>query len=208
MSNQKNEWSFQDNATKKEFKILYDVLKCAKLPLSTEHNAVYGLEDVVLVLLHMCKNGTAANRVVTELGITFRDDRNVSIPTAQWLLGMIGAMDPDKMDALCRRMLKSTIKKGSGLEKKTGHMLAIDKHLIPFTGADRHNDSLVISGRPKGGTSQFETYVAMQTVSGERLPTVAAVHLIDDTVKVEFVRKLLAESKKMMLKKVNNSHGP
>ena len=48
-------------------------------------------------------------------------------------------------------MLKSTIKKGSGLERKTGHMLAIDKHLIPFTGADRHNDRLVISGKPKGG---------------------------------------------------------
>ena len=36
-----------------------------------------------------------------------------------------------------------------------GHMLTVDKHLIPFTGADRHNDSLVISGRPKGGTYQF-----------------------------------------------------
>ena len=97
MSNQKNEWDFQDNATKKEFEVLYETLKCAKLPLSTEHNAVYGLEDAALVLLYMCKNATTANRAVTELGITFRDDRSVSIPTAQWLLGMIGAMDPDKM---------------------------------------------------------------------------------------------------------------
>ena len=102
---------------------------------------------------------------MTELSIMFRDDRNVSIPTAQWLLGMISAIDPDKMDALCRRMLKSTIKDGSGLERKTGHMLAIDKHLIPFTGADRHNDRLVISGRPKGGTSRFETYATMQAVT-------------------------------------------
>ena len=177
MSNQKNEWDFQDNATKKEFKILYDALKCAKLPLSTEHNAVYGLEDAVLVLLYMCKNGTTANRAVAELGITFRDDRSVSIPTARWLLGMIGAMDPDKMDALCRRMLKSTIKDGSGLERKTGHMLAIDKHLIPFTGADRHNDRLVISGRPKGGTSRFETYATMQIVTEEQLPTIAVVRV-------------------------------
>ena len=111
MSNQKNEWDFQDNATKKEFKILYDALKRAKLPLSTGHNAVYGLEDVVPVLLYMCKNGATANRAVTELSITFRDDKNVSIPISQWLLGMISAIDPDKMDALCRRMLKSTIKK-------------------------------------------------------------------------------------------------
>ena len=168
---------FQDNATKKEFKILYDALKCAKLPLSTEHNAVYGLEDAVLILLYMCKNGATANRAVTELGITFRDDRNVSIPTAQWLLGMIGAIDPDKMDALCRRMLKSTIKDGSGLERKTGHMLAIDKHLIPFTGADRHNDRLVISGRPKGGTSRFEMYATMQIVTEEQLPTITVVRV-------------------------------
>ena len=77
--------------------VLYDALKCAKLSLSAGHNAVYGLEGVVLVLLHMCKKGATANRAVTELGITFRDDRSVSIPTAQWLLGMIGAMDPDKM---------------------------------------------------------------------------------------------------------------
>ena len=76
---------------------MYDTLKCAKSPFSTEHNAVYGLEAVVLVLLHMCKNGTTANRAVTELSITLRDDKNVSIRTSQWLLGMISAIDPDKM---------------------------------------------------------------------------------------------------------------
>ena len=97
MPNQKNEWSFQDNATKKEFGILYDVLKRAKLPLSTGHNAVYGIEYVVLVLPYMCKNGAAANRAVTELSTTLRDDKNVSIPTSQWLLGMPSAIDPYKM---------------------------------------------------------------------------------------------------------------
>ena len=34
-------------------------------------------------------------------------------------------------------------------------MLTVDKHLIPFTGTDRHNDIFVISGKPKGGTYQF-----------------------------------------------------
>ena len=186
---------------KKEFKVLYDALKCAKLPFSTEHNAVYGLEDLVLVLLHMCKNGATANMAVTELSITLRDDRNVSILTSQWLLGMISAINPDKIDALCRRMLESTIKKGSSLEKKTGQMLAIDKHLIPFTGADRHNDNFVISGKPKGGTSQFETYATMQMVTEKQLPTIAVVRVIEDMSKIEFVRKLLSESRKLGLKK-------
>ena len=67
MSNQKNEWNFQDNVTKKEFKVLYDALKCAKLPFSTEHNAMYGLEDVVLVLLHVCKNESTVCRPYTNI---------------------------------------------------------------------------------------------------------------------------------------------
>ena len=87
-------------------------------------------------------------------------------------------------------------------------MLTVDKHLIPFTGADRYNYNFIISSKPMGGTFRFETYAAMQAVSEERLPTGAVVRLTDDTAKVKFVRKLLAESKKMMLKKVNNSHGP
>ena len=57
-------------------------------------------------------------------------------------------------------------------------MPAIDKHLIPFTGADRHNDRLVISGRPKGGTSRFETYATMQIVTEEQLPTIAVVRVV------------------------------
>ena len=97
MSNQKNEWDFQDNATKKEFKVLYDALKRAKLPLSTGHNAVYGLDDAVLVLLYMCKTGSTANKAVADLSVTLKDDKNIYIPTAQWLLGIIGAMDSDKM---------------------------------------------------------------------------------------------------------------
>lgn len=201
MSNQKNEWNFQDNVTKKEFKVLYDTLKCAKLPFSTQHNAMYGLDDVVLVLLHMCKNGATANRATTELSVMFRDDKNVRIPTSQWLLKMINAIGSDKMNALCRRMLEITIKSEFKLEKKTGQMLAVDKHLIPFTGANKHNHDFVIGGKPKGGTSRFETYATMQLVTEEQLPTIAVVRVIKDMSKIEFVRKLLSESKKLGLKK-------
>ena len=77
----------------------------------------------------------------------------------------------------------------------------MDKHPIPFTDADRHNDRLVISGRPKGGTSQFETYATMQVVTEKQLPTIAVARVIEDMSKIEFVRKLLSESKKLGLKK-------
>ena len=36
-----------------------------------------------------------------------------------------------------------------------GHMLTVDKHLIPFTGADRYNYNFIISDKPKGGTYQI-----------------------------------------------------
>ena len=70
-----------------------------KYILSTKHNAVYGLEDVVLALPHMCKNGTTANRFVTGLCIMFRDDKNARILTSRWLWVMMGEIDPYKMDA-------------------------------------------------------------------------------------------------------------
>ena len=114
---------------------------------------------------------------------------------------MISAIGSDKMDTLCRRMLNNTVKNGLGLEKKTGHILAIDKHLIPFTGTDRHNDSLVISGKPKGGTSRFETYATMQALTEEQLPTIAVIHVTEHVTKVEFVRKLLSEAVKQGFKK-------
>ena len=142
-----------------------------------------------------------ANKAVADLSVMLKDDKNICIPTSQWLLGMISAIDSDKMDTLCRRMLNNTVKNGLGLEKKTGHILAIDKHLIPFTGTDRHNDSLVVSGKPKGGTSRFETYATMQAVTEKRLPTIAVVHVTEYMTKVEFVRKLLSEAVKQGFKK-------
>ena len=184
MSNQKNEQGFRDIVTNEEFKVLHDALKYVNIPFSTKYNALYDLKDASLVLLHMCKTGSTANKAVADLSVMLKDDKNICIPTSQWLLGVISAIGSDRMDTLCRRMLKSTIKDGSGLERKTGHMLAIDKHLIPFTGADRHNDCLVISGRPKGGTSRFETYATMQAVTEERLPTTAVVRVTEGISKI------------------------
>ena len=84
MSNQKNEWNFQDSVTKKEFKVLYDALKCAKIPPSTKHNAVHSLEDVVLILPYMCKNGATANRAVAEL-LKGRQSHKYVIEPMRWL---------------------------------------------------------------------------------------------------------------------------
>ena len=201
MSNQKNEQGFRDIVTNEEFKVLHDALEYVNIPFSTKYNALYDLKDASLVLLHMCKTGSTANKAVADLSVMLKDDKNICIPIARWLLGMISAIGSDRMDTLCRRMLNNTVKNGLGLEKKTGHILAIDKHLIPFTGTDRHNDSLVVSGKPKGGTSRFETYATMQAVTEEQLPTIAVVHVTEHVTKVKFVRKLLSEALKQGFKK-------
>ena len=201
MSNQKNKQGFRDIVTNEEFKVLHDALKYVNMPFSTKYNALYDLKDASLVLLHMCKTRSTANKAVADLSVMLKDDKSICILTSQWLLGMISTIGSDRMDTLCRRMLNNTVKNGLGLERKTGHILAIDKHLIPFTGTDRHNDSLVVSGKPKGGTSRFETYATMQAVTEKQLPTMAVVRVIEGMSKIEFVRKLLSESKKLGLKK-------
>ena len=65
----------------------------------------------------------------------------------------------------------------------------------------RQAQYLVISGKPKGGTSRFETYATMQAVTEERLPTIAVVHVTEHVTEVEFVRKLLSEALKQGFKK-------
>ena len=53
-------------------------------------------------------------------------------------------------------MTVSTGQSGANcLEGSMGHMLTVDKHLIPLTGADRCNYNFIISGKPKGGTYQI-----------------------------------------------------
>ena len=46
----------------------------------------------------------------------------------------------------------------------------------------------------------------MQIVTEEQLPAIALVRLTEDISKIEFMRKLLAESKKIELKKIVNVH--
>ena len=53
----------------------------------------------------------------------------------------------------------------------TGHMLTVDKHLIPFTGADKCNYNFIISGKPKSGTYQFRPDCA--AFLGSTTPTMA-----------------------------------
>ena len=70
------------------------------MPFSTKYNALYDLKDVAsLVLLYTCaRTAMIANKAVADLSShAFKDDKNICIPTAQWLLGMISAIDPDKM---------------------------------------------------------------------------------------------------------------
>ena len=41
-----------------------------------------------------------ANKAVADLSVMLKDDKNICIQTAQWLLGMISAIGSDRMDTL------------------------------------------------------------------------------------------------------------
>ena len=83
-----------------------------------------------------CQQGR--DRAVT----TLRDAKNISILTAQWLLGMISVIDPDRRGGPVQAHVREYDQVSPNLERKTSHMLVIDKHLISFTGADRHMTAL------------------------------------------------------------------
>ena len=52
-----------------------------------------------------------------------------------------------------------------------GHMRTVDKHLIPFTGADRYNYNFIISSKSKDRTYQFRLDCA--AFLGSTTPTMA-----------------------------------
>ena len=64
----------------KKFKVLHDALKYVNIPFSTKYNALYDLKDASLVLLHMCKTGSTANKAVADLSVMLKDDKNICNP--------------------------------------------------------------------------------------------------------------------------------
>ena len=96
-------------------------------------------------------------------------------------------------------MLKSTVKERFGLERNRSHV----GHRQTSDPIHRRRQA---QGQP---CNQWQTRARppglrrtlMRAVTEEQLPTIAVVRVIENISKIEFVRKLLSESKKLGLKK-------
>ena len=159
------------------------------IPFSGRHNALYKKEHFLVVLLHMCKASMTAAAAVEDMKLTLGLPR---VPTSQWFLGMIAAIDPCKVENACWGLLFKTVRIAidSGLMPIHRILMAIAFHKIPFTGTTR--DQNVVPGRPKGGTSRFEGYMTAHHVGLPGLLTLAVQRITAGMEKADCVVTMLS----------------
>ena len=155
----------QVDMAKPAFKHFCALLLALNLPVSGHCNAKYGIEDIASMLTYM-----SLRRITFNAAATLRKKG----PTSQWALGMLKAPSIEKTEKECKKMLERMVYATlcSGMLPKIC-MIAIDEHLIPFTGDRKAAGYNVVGGKPKGGTSFFLTMLTAQVVSGAFTPTVA-----------------------------------
>lgn len=165
-----------------------------KIPFSSRHNALYTRDHFVAVLLHMCKASLTAAAAVDDMDATLGLPH---VPTSQWFLGKIAAIDPRTIEKACWNMLFKTVKIAiaSGLMPIHRILAAIDYHKIPITGKTR--DENVVPGKPKGGTSRFEGYMTAHHVGLPGFLTLAVQRITAGMEKADCVVAMLSAIDKL-----------
>ena len=174
--------------------MVFALVESLGITFSSRHNALYRKEHFVAVLLHMCKAHLTAAAAVDDMELTLGISR---IPTSQWFLGIVAAIDAQRVEKACWNLLFKTVKiaMGSGLMPVRRILVAIDFHKIPFTGKTR--DENVVSGKPKGGTSRFEGYMTAHHVGLPGLLTLAVQRVTDGMEKADCVLTMLSAIAKL-----------
>ena len=172
----------------------YALVGALGLDLSKRHNALYGIDAVVVVLLYMCKYGMTACMASADMKNMLGLEH---VPSSQWLLGMLRKVDPDVIERACQRSLRRTVRAAikDRLMQSRGVVTAIDFCLKPYTGKTR--DGNVIPGKPKGGTSRFEGYSTLLAVGQPGLLTLAVLRVVEGMTKADCVLFLLSEMRKL-----------
>ena len=147
---------------------LFSLLALAALPLSSRHNAVYGLPDVFAILVVMCEK-TFVKSAVAMLRIGRHLHPGPSIPSARWFVNLFSRADAKEIEDGGRRMFAKSVNmlyRCSVIPRVV--TLAIDIHDIPYLG--RIINKLFGGGRRKGGTTRFEKYLTAVVASLSYLP--------------------------------------
>ena len=149
---------------------LFSLLALAGLPLSSRHNAVYGLSDVFAILVVMCEKKTFVKSAVAILRIgQHLHPGGPKVPSARWLINMFSRADAKEIEDGGRRMFAESVNmlyRCSVIPRVV--TLAVDIHDIPYLG--RLVNRLIGGGRRKGGTTRFEKYMTAVVASLPYLP--------------------------------------
>ena len=151
--------------------VLLVLLAVAGLPLSSRHNAVYDLSDVLPVLVVMCEKNTFVRAAVEILRIGRHLNPGPAVPSARWFVNMFSRASPEEIEAGARRMFSESVDMlyRQRVIPRT-ITLAVDCHNIPYLG--KLVSRLFGGGRRKGGTTRFETYMTAVAASLSYLPHV------------------------------------
>ena len=161
-----------DYIAKRAFNRFLSFVRSLDLPVSRRYNALHGEKEIAAMLSHMCAHKCTPHAASMAMKIEAEDP--ASVATSQWFLGMLSAVSDRKMVLRCKKMQGAMAReyvRGGLIDRRS--LVAIDSHLVPFTGDREAAGGNIVSGKPKGGTSKFTEFVTAQAVSEKHMPTVA-----------------------------------
>ena len=169
-------------ATEKRFSeggylLLLELLKIARLPVSTRFNARYDLVSVLGILVAMCKSSQFVTPAIASLarhaaGLDGDGGRARNVPSARWFTGLLSSVEYETMLERAGLMFSKSVE--MMVERAmipASATIAIDLTLYPYLG--KLVDKIARGGPSKGGTSMFETYATAAIASLPQLPHVA-----------------------------------
>ena len=114
--------------------------------------------------------------------------QNTDVPTPHWLFKRFGLYSKEYLVKLGTDMLNATIQhcKEVGMLREPVD-IAIDGHKRP---CHSKNKTLLIGGKPKGGTSKMEAYTAAQIVNDVRM-TLAVIARTEKVSRADAVRQII-----------------
>ena len=174
--------------------------------VSHKHNACYTEHDMFNMALGVAAMnefvGSAFNKIrgkdtKIEVDLPFWEHldnktnqtyQNTSVPTPHWFFKRLELYSKEYLVKLGTDMVNATIQrcKEVGMLKEPVD-IAIDGHKRP---CHSKNKTLLIRGKPKGGTSKMEAYTSAQIVNDVRM-TLAVISRTEEVSRADAVRQII-----------------
>ncbi len=176
----------QYNITSNRFKILRSSFQKLGMPMSERHNAVYGCNDILDVLIKASERNTFVESLVRHNRL---QDTGARTPDADLVMSAVRGVEPADVQAWCARTLARTVRHAC----RAGMLQDIDAIAIDVTDIPYHGEQLqehTRKSRPRAGTSTFLSYVAVHGVGRDSSQIVLESKLLPAKEKLaDFIAK-------------------